>query len=338
MRSVIFLFLTYLLVFQSASAQPKLSLDKLTIEYGKLAYSGENLISIFKVTNEGNEPLIISSVKTGDGGFMCSSYPREPIMPNHSAEIKFLYDGKRVGPFSKSGYIQSNANESILYIKIKGEIVPGPVAYFHKKNLNLGTLNAGDLASFDLFNYGTSLLKIQRVESIGNTVPLMYVNDSLLVRGEMQFQFYPELKKDAPDFQYFWDVYTNASELPIRLSAIGKVNFSPLIYDTSTVFLKPSETGTRIFTVECSNTSDTEIEVYLVSKDEQAQQVWFPSKQIYYSEGEKYAIPPKGKRTLILAYQSFESLPPREKFYFYAKNKKTDVIYKNVVFMRFKVK
>jgi hypothetical protein len=142
MRSVIFLFVLICNTGFLAFAQPKISLDKTSIEYGKMPYGWVNLKSYFTVTNVGNEPLIINSVKTGDGGFICHSSPREPIMPNQSAEIVFLYDTKRVGPFNKTGYIYSNADEPNLSIRIKGEIIPSPVAYFDKKEINLGTMDA----------------------------------------------------------------------------------------------------------------------------------------------------------------------------------------------------
>jgi hypothetical protein len=337
MRSVIFLFVLIYNTGFLAFAQPKISIDKTSIEYGKIPYGGANLKSYFTVTNVGNEPLIITRVSTGDGGFMCHSYPREPIMPNKSAEIVFLYDTKRVGPFHKTGYITSNADEPNLYIKIKGEIIPSPVAYFDKKEINFGTLESGDRCSFDLFNYGTALLKMKQVEAINHAVDLIVPYDTLSVNGEMNLTFYPMAKKDSADFEYKWKIYTNESANPKVLLARGKMNYSPLRFDTATVFLKSSESGTRFFTIKCFSSSEEEIEVYMVSKGEHSEQIWLPSKHIYYSEGEKYTIPANGEKTLIVAYQSFESLPPEEKITFYAVNKKTSQKYRTVVWMRFKM-
>lgn len=336
MRSVIFLFV---LIYNSgflAFAQLKISIDKTSIEYGKMPYSGANLKSYFTVTNIGNEPLIITRVSTGDGGFMCQSYPREPIMPNKSADIVFLYDTKRVGPFQKTGYISSNATEPNLYIRIKGEIIPSPVVYFEKSEIKLGTLDAGDRGSFDMFNYGTELLKIIKIEAVNKSPDMIYTSDTLVRNGEMNLTFYPKVNKDSADFEYKWKICSNESADPKFLIASGKMNYSPLRFDTATVFLKPFESGTRFFTIKCFNLSQDEIEVYMVSKGEHAEQIWLPSKQIYFSLGEKYTIPAKGEKTLIVAYQSFESLPPEEKITFHAVNKKTNQKYRNVVWMRFK--
>lgn len=336
MRSVIFLFVLIYNTGFLAFAQPKISINKTSIEYGKMPYGGANLKSYFTVTNVGNEPLIITRVSTGDGGFMCHSYPREPIMPNKSAEIVFLYDTKRVGPFHKTGYISSNTDEPNLYIRIKGEIIPSPVAYFDKREINLGTLDAGDRGSFDMFNYGTALLKMKQVEAINHAIDLIVPFDTLSVNGEMNLTFYPKAMKDSADFEYKWKIYTNESADPKVLQARGKINYSPLSFDTSTVYLKPSETGTRFFNIKCFNAGNEELEVYMVSKGEHAEQIWLPSRQIYYSEGEKYNIPANEEKTLIVAYQSFESLPPEEKITFYAVNKKSNQKYRNVVWMRFK--
>ena len=337
MRSVIFLFVLFCISGFNFFAQPKMSIDKTSIEYGKIPYGGANLKSYFTVTNIGNEPLIITRVSTGDGGFMCHSFPREPIMPNKSGEIVFLYDSKRIGPFNKSGYIQSNAVEANMLIRIKGEITRAPVAYFDKREVNFGTLEAGDFASFEMFNYGTALLKINKIESVNHSIPLVTLYDTLSINKDMKLDFYPKANIDSVNFEYQWKLFSNASEEPKVLTAKGKINFSPLNFDTSTVYLKPSEIGTRFFTVKCFNSSNDDIEVNMVSKGEHSEQIWLPSKQIYYSEGEKYTIPAKGEKTLIVAYQSFESLPPEERITFHSVHKKSKKKYRNVVCIKFKM-
>lgn len=337
MRNVIFCVLGICSFSFSVFSQPKISIDKTSIEYGKMPYGGANLKSYFTVTNIGNEPLIITRVSTGDGGFMCHSSPREPIMPDKSAEIVFLYDTKRIGPFNKTGYIYSNTDEPNLSVRIRGEIIPNPVAYFDKKEINLGTLDAGDRGSFDLFNYGTALLKIIKIEAIKHYIDLIVPFDTLSENGEMNLAFYPKANKDSADFEYKWNFYTNESSEPKVLTAKGKINYSPLRFDTATVFLKPSESGTRFFTIKGFNAGNEEIEVFMVSKGEHSEQIWLPSKQIYYNEGEKYIIPTKGEKTLIVAYQSFDSLPLEEKITFHAVNKKTNQKYRNVVWMKFRL-
>ena len=181
------------------------------------------------------------------------------------------------------------------------------------------------------------MLKINHVEAINHAVDLIVPFDTMSENGEMCLTFYPKAKKDSADFEYKWKIYTNESIEPKVLNAKGKINYSPLDFDTATVFSKSSESGTKFFTIKCFNSGKEEIEIYMVSKDEHAEQIWLPSKQIYYSEAEKYIIPAKGEKTLIVAYQSFETLPAEEKITFHALNKKTNQRFRNVVWMRFKI-
>jgi len=76
----------------------------------------------FTFTNTGNAPLIISEVKTSCG---CTvpTYSKEAIMPGKDGEIKISYDTKKVGSFTKTITVLSNANQERKTLKIKGAIV-----------------------------------------------------------------------------------------------------------------------------------------------------------------------------------------------------------------------
>ena len=63
-------------------------------------------------TNTGKEPLIIEKAK-GSCGCTVPEWPKEPIAPGETAVIKINYDEKRVGPYTKSITITSNAKTSI---------------------------------------------------------------------------------------------------------------------------------------------------------------------------------------------------------------------------------
>tara|TARA_B110000014_G_scaffold263308_1_gene259634 strand:+ start:1190 stop:1669 length:480 start_codon:yes stop_codon:yes gene_type:complete len=99
----------------------EISLDKETHDYGvmKQHANGE---CVFIFTNNGTEPLIISNAK-GSCGCTVPSWPREPIAPGASGELKVKYDTKRIGLINKSVTIQSNAvTNPTKIIRIKGEI------------------------------------------------------------------------------------------------------------------------------------------------------------------------------------------------------------------------
>jgi len=93
-----------------------------TIDYGIIEQNSDGKRS-FKFKNTGNSPIIISKVK-GSCGCTVATKPSQPIMPGESAEIGVAYATNRVGKFSKSITITSNASESRKVIKIKGNVLP----------------------------------------------------------------------------------------------------------------------------------------------------------------------------------------------------------------------
>jgi len=91
------------------------------IDYGTIE-KGADGVRVFKFTNTGNAPLIISKVKSSCGCTIPSK-PKEPIMPGQTGEIKVKYDTNRVNPFRKTITVTSNADTPTVALKIKGLIV-----------------------------------------------------------------------------------------------------------------------------------------------------------------------------------------------------------------------
>jgi len=91
------------------------------IDYGDIAYNSDGN-RVFKFTNIGKTPLIISQVK-GSCGCTVPTKPEEPIMPGEVGEIKVKYATNRVGPFSKTVTITSNASEQTKVLTIKGRVL-----------------------------------------------------------------------------------------------------------------------------------------------------------------------------------------------------------------------
>jgi len=103
-----------------------------TIDYGKIN-KGANGERVFVFTNIGNQPLIIKNIQSSCGCTVPEK-PEEPIMPGEKGEIKVSYDTKRIGGFSKSITIFSNAKKSRKIIKIKG-IINKEVSLKKEKNM-----------------------------------------------------------------------------------------------------------------------------------------------------------------------------------------------------------
>jgi hypothetical protein len=56
------------------------------------------------------------------------TWPKEPIKPGASAEIKVKYATDRVGPFEKTITVSSNAKTASKILRIKGNVKPDPNA------------------------------------------------------------------------------------------------------------------------------------------------------------------------------------------------------------------
>lgn len=115
-------FLGILFISFSLNAQ-EFKFEKETIDYGKIN-KGANGERTFVFTNIGDAPLIIKNIQSSCGCTVPKK-PENPIMPGEKGEIKVSYDTKRVGGFSKSITIFSNAKSPRKVVKIKGLINKG---------------------------------------------------------------------------------------------------------------------------------------------------------------------------------------------------------------------
>jgi len=89
-----------------------------TIDYGTIAHNADGKRE-FVFTNNGNKPLIITNTQASCG---CTvpSYPKEPILPGAKGVIGVKYATDRVGAFTKTITITSNAEgmpSKVLTIK-----------------------------------------------------------------------------------------------------------------------------------------------------------------------------------------------------------------------------
>ncbi|GAA4244189.1 MULTISPECIES: DUF1573 domain-containing protein [Winogradskyella] len=91
------------------------------INYGTITQNAEGK-RIFTFTNTGDAPLLITKVKTSCG---CTvpSYSKAPIQPGDQGELEIKYDTKRLGAFTKTVTVISNAEGGNKILKIKGNIV-----------------------------------------------------------------------------------------------------------------------------------------------------------------------------------------------------------------------
>ena len=114
---------------ETASAQavlgPKISYEQDFVDYGEVEYGGGRE-RIWKFKNTGQEPLIITDAK-GSCGCTVPSFPKEPIMPGKTGEIKINYDTNRPGPIAKTVTVTTNEpNAAPIVIHVRGNVKSNP--------------------------------------------------------------------------------------------------------------------------------------------------------------------------------------------------------------------
>jgi len=128
MKKIINLTLAVMLLFTAACSQNEDSKsnaemtfkEDLTFNFGKLKQDSDGTHEfIFK--NTGKDPLIITNVKSSCG---CTvpTFPEAPVKKGETAKIHVKYDTHRIGVFTKTITVYSNAKNSPVKLHIKGEV------------------------------------------------------------------------------------------------------------------------------------------------------------------------------------------------------------------------
>ncbi|CAN5407204.1 DUF1573 domain-containing protein [soil metagenome] len=121
-RTITFLILL-MAGFSTITAQntPKFQFTTEVIDFGDIK-KGSDGTRVFQFKNIGNAALILENVYSS-----CScavpSWTQTPIAPGQSGEIVIKYNTDIVGPIRRTITINSNADEKIKAIKIKGKVL-----------------------------------------------------------------------------------------------------------------------------------------------------------------------------------------------------------------------
>ena len=105
----------------AVSSGARIEFNKEIHDYGTIK-KGEDGHCVFVIKNTGNQPLFIRNAK---GSCQCTvpEWPKEPIAPGETAEVKVKYNTQRVGVINKSVTITTNAiNGTTQVLRIKGTV------------------------------------------------------------------------------------------------------------------------------------------------------------------------------------------------------------------------
>ena len=104
---------------------PKVKFETIAHDFGTIKANGGAVSYEYKLTNVGDEPLIIISVTNGGCGCTTPIFPKEPIAPGKSSAItiKFNPTGRR-GEFNRVVKVRTNASKSRESLKFNGVVIP----------------------------------------------------------------------------------------------------------------------------------------------------------------------------------------------------------------------
>jgi hypothetical protein len=111
----------------SVQAQGVLKFNKEVHDFGKIT-EGPIATYNFEVSNTGTAPVVIANAMASCG---CTTpdWSKDPIMPGGKSTIKVGYNTSgRIGPFTKTITVTSNAENATVVLTIKGEVVAAGAA------------------------------------------------------------------------------------------------------------------------------------------------------------------------------------------------------------------
>ena len=132
----LFVFLFSVLFLAQASAQ-RLIVSNATIECGRTGYE-QPVTATFELRNKGLRRLVIESVKP-DCGCTAVEYPKE-VGAGDKFTIKLTYDARQLGHFQKMAAVRSNASKDVLYLTMRGVVLPELQDYTGNYPIQMGEL------------------------------------------------------------------------------------------------------------------------------------------------------------------------------------------------------
>ncbi|TAE38756.1 MAG: DUF1573 domain-containing protein [Sphingobacteriales bacterium] len=108
--------------FQEKTAEFKFVEE--THDFGKIP-QGKPVSYVFKYTNVGEEPIIITAVESTCGCTVPSVEPKQgtPILKGQGGAITITFNAAVAAPFTKFVKITSNSKTPLKMLYIKGEVV-----------------------------------------------------------------------------------------------------------------------------------------------------------------------------------------------------------------------
>ena len=127
-------------------AQARLTVNKESYDLGQVEWSKPVTVE-YTLTNSGDIPLVIANVTTSCACTV-ASWPKMPIQPGQTGQVRVNFDAMALGQFYKEIEIYSNSTPNIVYLNFSGEVVREITDFSRTHRVKIGDLRV-DKSSLD---------------------------------------------------------------------------------------------------------------------------------------------------------------------------------------------
>jgi len=111
----------------TAGELPAISFEEEEHDFGTII-NGTPVETVFKYTNTGKAPLVVSNIKSSCGCTVPQDWNRDPLAPGETAQFTVKFNGRGANQVSKSITLTTNTEKGSEIVRIKAFIEPDPNA------------------------------------------------------------------------------------------------------------------------------------------------------------------------------------------------------------------
>ena len=106
---------------------PVIAFEEEEHDFGSII-NGTPVETVFKYTNTGKSPLVVSNIKSSCGCTVPEDWNKNPLAPGESAQFTVKFNGKGANQVSKTITLTTNTEKGTETVRIKAFIEPDPNA------------------------------------------------------------------------------------------------------------------------------------------------------------------------------------------------------------------
>jgi len=106
---------------------PVIAFEEEEHDFGNII-NGTPVETVFKYTNTGKSPLVVSNIKSSCGCTVPEDWNKEPLAPGQTGHFTVKFNGKGANQVSKTITLTTNTEKGTETVRIKAFIEPDPNA------------------------------------------------------------------------------------------------------------------------------------------------------------------------------------------------------------------